>query len=120
MTTNSTSVPTLPESEKFDGTKWPSWKLKMLAHAKVHGLGGYLDSTIPKPTTPIAPAGVDEDEIPLPLSPLTTSVFSKSPSLEEWTHRDGMATSILVLNVKDSVRIGLKTDGTAHEAWKSL
>ncbi|KAJ6506734.1 hypothetical protein C8R45DRAFT_816884, partial [Mycena sanguinolenta] len=108
------------ESEKFDGMKWPSWKLKMLAHAKVRGLGGYLDGTIPKPNVPIAPAGADEDKIPLPLSPLTTSVFSKTLSLKEWTHHDEMATSILVLNVKDPIGIGLKSDGTAHDAWKSL
>ncbi|KAF7358895.1 Retrovirus-related pol polyprotein [Mycena sanguinolenta] len=122
MSSNSTSVPMLPENERFDGTKFPTWETKMLAHAKVRGLGGYLDGTIPKPTTPIAPTGaaVDEEDIPLPLSPLTTSVFSKTPSLEEWIHRDGMATSILVLNVKDPVGLGLKTDGTAHEAWKSL
>jgi hypothetical protein len=29
-------------------------------------------------------------------------------------------TSILVLNVKDPVSVGLKTDGSAYNAWKSL
>ncbi|KAJ6493358.1 hypothetical protein C8R45DRAFT_793111, partial [Mycena sanguinolenta] len=118
MSSNSTSVPMLPESEKFDGTKFPNWETKMLAHAKVRGLAGYLDGTIPRPDD--APTGADIEDIPLPPSPTIASVFSKKPSLEEWTHRDGMATSILVLNVKDPVGIGLKTDGTAYEVWKSL
>jgi hypothetical protein len=35
-------------------------------------------------------------------------------------HRDAMATALLILNVKNPVGLGLKVDGTAREAVKSL
>ncbi|KAF7371605.1 Retrovirus-related pol polyprotein [Mycena venus] len=136
--TNIPNVPMLPESEKFDGTGWPIFKTRIFANLKVCGLGGYVDGTIPKPRAPVTvppPAVLAvEDTDPNPyqrgsspfeavstaLPPEPTSVFSKSPSLEEWIYRDGVATSILILNVKDPVGLGLKTDGTAREAWQLL
>jgi hypothetical protein len=59
----------LPEAEKFDKSRWPAWKTKIIAHIKACRLGGYIDSTILNPaptlldgteeaagpTTPIAP-----------------------------------------------------------------
>jgi hypothetical protein len=57
-----------------------------------------------------------------PLPPDNTPIFSKTPSLKEWVHRDSLATSLLllVLNVRDPVGVGLKTNGSVCEAWKSL
>jgi hypothetical protein len=56
----------------------------------------------------------------LALPPEPTTVYSRTPSLDEWAYRDGIALSILILNTKDPVGVGLKTDGSAHDAWKSL
>jgi hypothetical protein len=86
-------------------------------------LDGYIDGTIPNPRpTPVDGAenlaANVADLIALPPEP--TVVYSRSPSSDEWDYRDGITTSILVLNVKDPVGVGLKTDGSAYNAWKSL
>jgi hypothetical protein len=117
----------LPEAEKFDGSGWPAWKTKIIAHIKARGLGGYIDGTIPNPApTPLdgakeaaGPAGpIAPADMTLPPEP--TIVYSRTPSANEWSYRDGITTSILVLNIKDPVGVSLKTDGSACEAWKSL
>ncbi|KAJ7083467.1 hypothetical protein C8R44DRAFT_652188, partial [Mycena epipterygia] len=119
MTSNSTGVPLLPDGEKFDGTGYSGFKTKILALAKARGLGGYLDGTITSPTAPAAPAaGANAQTISLPPDP--TSIYSLAPSYEEWMHRDAIATALLILNVKNPVGLGLKTDGTAAEALESL
>ncbi|KAJ7787585.1 hypothetical protein B0H14DRAFT_2215429, partial [Mycena olivaceomarginata] len=115
--------PMLPEAEKFDGTGWPAWKTKINVHIKARGLGRYVDGTIPNPhPTPVDGAenlaAHVADLIALPPEP--TVVYSRTPSSDEWDYRDEITTSILVLNVKDPVGIGLKTDGSAYNAWKSL
>ncbi|KAJ6518595.1 hypothetical protein C8R45DRAFT_794839, partial [Mycena sanguinolenta] len=112
------NVPILPDGKKFDGTKWVTWKPKMTAQATLRGLYGYYDGTIPQP--PPAPAAGPGTAATIALPPDLTPIFSRAPSLEEWTHCDSLATSLLVLNIKDPVGVGLKTDGTAHEAWTSL
>jgi hypothetical protein len=117
----------LPEAEKFDGTGWPAWKTKISAHIKAHGLGGYIDGTIPNPSpTPIdgaEAAGAHITHAPpadTALPPEPTVVYFRNPLSDEWSYRDGITTSILVLNVKDPVGVGLKTDGSTYEAWRSL
>ena len=115
MTSSSNAIPVLPDGEKFDGSGYSGFKTKFIPLAKARGLYGYLDGTIIKPTS--AATG------PAPLSaslPPETSVYSTTPSLDEWTHRDSMALALIVLNIKDPVGLGVKTDGTAAEAWKSL
>jgi hypothetical protein len=47
-------------------------------------------------------------------------VYSLTPSYEEWQHHNAIATALLLLNVKNPVGLGLKTDGTAAKAMKSL
>jgi hypothetical protein len=119
MTSNSTGVPLLPDGEKFDGTGYSGYKTKIKALAKARGLGGYLDGTITCPPAPAA--GPTAQTAALPPDPLDpTSIYSLTPSLEEWRHRDAIATALLVLNVKNPVGLGLKTDGTAAEAMQSL
>jgi hypothetical protein len=54
------------------------------------------------------------------LPPETTVVYSRNPLSDKWDYRDRITTSILVLNIKDPVGVGLKTDGSAYNAWKSL
>jgi hypothetical protein len=123
MLSTALGVPMLPEVEKFDEMGWAAWKTKISAHIKARGLGGYIDGTIPNPR----PTPVDDTEnfatnvadlVALPPEPRV--VYSRTPSSDEWDYRDGITTSILVLNVKDPVGVGLKTDGSAYNAWKSL
>ncbi|KAJ7667301.1 hypothetical protein B0H17DRAFT_990307, partial [Mycena rosella] len=118
MTSNSTGVPLLPDGEKFDGTGYSGFNTKILVLAKARGLGGYLDGTIQKPLTSISAPGGTAQTTALPPDP--TSVYSLTPSLEEWIHRDAFALALLVLNVKNPVGLGLKLDGSAAEAMQSL
>ncbi|KAJ6464938.1 hypothetical protein C8R45DRAFT_783774, partial [Mycena sanguinolenta] len=110
------NVPILPDAEKFDGTKWLTWKPKMTAQSTLRGLYGYYDGSIPCPAAPVAAGTAALTALP----PDPTPIFSRNPSFEEWAHRDSLATSLLVLNVKDPVGVGLRTNGTAREAWTSL
>ncbi|KAJ7619739.1 hypothetical protein FB45DRAFT_716203, partial [Roridomyces roridus] len=111
MSSTLNSVTVLPEGERFDGTGWTAFSTKMKAQFKARGLGGYIDGTISKPSG---------NPLTTPLPGDTTPNYSMTPSLEEWTYRDGVVTSMLVLNVKNPVGLGLISDGTAVEAWKSL
>ncbi|KAF7318315.1 hypothetical protein HMN09_00340300 [Mycena chlorophos] len=132
MSANSNPLTILPDGEKFDGAGFVGFETKFLAVADARGLRGYIEGTIVRPgpaivvtpapvagtastvsTTPPAPQSV-------PIPPDPTSIYSTTPSLDEWRHRDGMAKALIVLNVKDPVGLGLKTDGTAAEAWDSL
>ncbi|KAJ7507793.1 hypothetical protein B0H11DRAFT_1704972, partial [Mycena galericulata] len=116
MTSNSTGVPILPDGEKFDGAGYSGFRPKILALAKARGLGGYYDGTILCPPAPAPGATPQTTALP----PDATSIYSLTPSYDEWKHRDAIATALLVLNVKNPVGLGLKVDGTAQEAWKSL
>jgi hypothetical protein len=43
-----------------------------------------------------------------------------NPSLDEWTIRDAWAMGLLLYNCTNPIGLGMKSDGTAAEAWKSL
>ncbi|KAJ7790066.1 hypothetical protein B0H14DRAFT_3502077 [Mycena olivaceomarginata] len=105
-----------PRREKFDGTGYSGFKTKIKALAKARGLGGYIDGTITRPDAPAAGTAAQTTALP----PDPTSIYSLTPSFDEWTHRDAMGVAMLVLNVKNPVGLGLKTDGTATEAMQSL
>ncbi|KAJ7339191.1 hypothetical protein DFH08DRAFT_1014072 [Mycena albidolilacea] len=116
MTSNLIGVPLLPDGEKFDGTGYSGYKTKIQALAKAHGLGGYLDGTIQKPS-PMTAGGTAQSTM---LPPEPTSIYSTTPSYDEWVHCDAIATALLVLNIKNPVGLGLKVDGSAHKAMQSL
>ncbi|KAJ7601832.1 hypothetical protein B0H17DRAFT_969460, partial [Mycena rosella] len=118
MTSSSTGVPLLPDGEKFDGTGYSGWKTKAFVLARARGLGGYIDGTIQKPLISIPAPGATAQTTALPPDP--TSVYSLTPSLDEWIHRDAFAMALIVLNVKNPVGLGLKLDGSAFEAMASL
>ncbi|KAJ7086552.1 hypothetical protein C8R44DRAFT_566405, partial [Mycena epipterygia] len=116
---NTTSVPLLPDEEKFDGIAYSGFKAKMNVLAKARGMGGYLNGTIKSPSAPAAPAaGAPAQTVALPPDP--TPIYSPNPSYDEWVHRDAFAMAMVVLNVKNPVGLGLKVDGTAADAMKSL
>jgi hypothetical protein len=116
MSSNSTGVLLLPDREKFDGTGYSGYKTKIQALARAHGLGGYLNGTIQKPS--LMTAGGTAQSTMLPPEP--TSIYSTTPSYDEWVHRDVIATTLLVINVKNLVGLGLKVDGSAHKVMQSL
>ncbi|KAJ7637526.1 hypothetical protein B0H17DRAFT_913005, partial [Mycena rosella] len=119
---NSTGVPLLPDGEKFDGTCYSGFNTKILVLAKARGLGGYLDGTIHKPlaSSPTAGGNAQTTALPPPPPPDPTSVYSLTPSLDEWIHRDAFTMALLVINVKNPVGLGLKLDNSAAEAMQSL
>ncbi|CAK5281443.1 unnamed protein product [Mycena citricolor] len=112
------TVQTLPDSEKFNGTGFSGFKTKIIVLANAAGLGAYFEGNILKPSPPPDQIGVAPTHISLPPNP--TPVYSHSPSLDEWVYRDSIAKALIVLNVKDPIGLGIKTDGTAAEAWSSL
>lgn len=102
----------LPEKDVFSGKRFPRFDLLLSIGAKARGVNGYLDGSISRPS-PITPEST-------PLSAAATPWISTTPSLEEWVVRDAYTLSMIVNNVTDTVGLGIKTDGSAHEAYKSL
>jgi hypothetical protein len=70
----------------------------------------YIDGSLPRPL-PLVLTG---------LLPPTTYWGSQDPSQEEWDQHDAYVQGLIILNVKNPVGHGVKTDGTALETWKSL
>jgi gag-polypeptide of LTR copia-type len=70
----------------------------------------YIDGSLPQPpplilTTPPPPSAY---------------WGSQSPSQEEWDQHDAYVQGLIILNVKNPVGHGVKTDGIAVQTWKSL
>ncbi|KAJ7465351.1 hypothetical protein B0H11DRAFT_1733668, partial [Mycena galericulata] len=116
MTSNSTGVPILPDAEKFEGTGYTGWETKIFALARARGLMAYFDGTCLKP--PVPAAGNTTQTASPPPDP--TPIYSMTPSYDEWVHRDATSHALIVLNVKNPIGLGLKLDGSAFEAIKSL
>ena len=74
------------------------------------GLSGYIDGRIPLP--PHLGTGAP---IPDP-----TPIYSTVPSRDEWHFRDQLARGHITLNCTDIASLGVKTTGTAREAWDSI
>ena len=74
------------------------------------GLTGYIDGTIGKPNIPTATT----------TTPDSTPIYSSKPSYDEWTFRDQLARGHITLNCTDIAGLGVKTTGTAKEAWDSI
>ncbi len=72
------------------------------------GLTGYVN--IAKPT---APTGTTSTPDPTP-------IYSFNPSHNEWAFRDQLAWGHITLNCADVAGLGIKTTGTAKEAWDSI
>ncbi|KAJ7867736.1 hypothetical protein B0H14DRAFT_3441654 [Mycena olivaceomarginata] len=119
MLSTAPGVPMLPEADKFDEMGWAAWKTKISAHIKAHGLGGYINGTIPNPRPDAENLAANVADL-IALPPESRVVYLRTPSSDEWDYCDGITTSILVLNVKDPIGVGLKTNGSAYDAWKSL
>ncbi|PBK88375.1 hypothetical protein ARMGADRAFT_904009, partial [Armillaria gallica] len=117
MSTTS-GVTILPDTNShFNGKNYASWKLQITELLKGKGLWGYIEGTTSCPT---APTTTTTGPVTIPLPPDPTPIYSSSPSHDEWTFRDQLAHSHIVLNVLDPIGLGVKTDGTAKECWESI
>ncbi|KAG6839598.1 hypothetical protein C0991_001039, partial [Blastosporella zonata] len=86
---------------------WLKFKTKLISAAREQGLKGYLDGTQEKP-------------LPSTTTMPTTWWGSLTPTCKEWEQRNAFALSMVALNVDNPVGWGVKLDGAAAEAWKSL
>ena len=82
---------------------------------------GYVDGTIPKPP-PTLPSTTPATSVSTstPAAPVATPIYSTTPSLDEWLFRDQLARGHIALNCIDTGSLGVKTTGTAKEAWDSI
>jgi len=108
MLSSNTNLPIFSEAEKFDGTNFSTFETLIAITASSHGALGYLHGTIPNPAPYLSPT---MPNIPLPDNP--TPWYSTTPSGPEWAMCDAWAC-------KNAVRLGLKLNSTAADAWKSL
>ncbi|PPR04697.1 hypothetical protein CVT26_015023 [Gymnopilus dilepis] len=119
MSANPTaSNPTVfPDSEKFDGTNWFSWKRAILTAAEIKGADGYLLGQIPQPS-PAPPPSTNPQTIPLPPDP--TPWDSPTPSASEWKMRNAWTKGLIMYNCINPVGLGVDLAGTAADAWAAL
>ncbi|KAE9389134.1 hypothetical protein BT96DRAFT_947107 [Gymnopus androsaceus JB14] len=105
------NVPTFPEASQLSGQDtWQAFKDRVDLQVQVRGLKGYLDGSIPKPTsaTYVYPAQTP------------SSIDSHFPSPGEWIQRERMVASIIYLNCTNPVGIGIEKDDSAHKTWQYL
>ncbi|KAF8166057.1 hypothetical protein BJ912DRAFT_826150, partial [Pholiota molesta] len=108
---SSTAPFILPTDEQYDGSNWYQFKERIRAVAEQRGTLDYLDGSIecPSPPDPTKPAVA-----------ATTYWGDSNPSYNEWRQRNNWTKGLITLNVKNAVGLGIKTDGTAAEAYKSI
>ncbi|KIK54986.1 hypothetical protein GYMLUDRAFT_249008 [Collybiopsis luxurians FD-317 M1] len=126
MSSNPSSLPNLlvfPEDRQL--TRISNWAifcdhLKSVAHPT--GLLGYLDGTILSPTSPPPATGpINALSVPpAPITPVPTSINSRSPSIEEWELRDGHLAGIIYQNIKDPRSIRVTEDMSSNAMWMRL
>jgi hypothetical protein len=128
MTSHTNTPPILPDTQKFDGTNWSSWNRWIVTTARIRSVEKYLNGIIPKPTvstsspSPTAAPAATATDTPATSTeaPESTPWHSMNPSLDEWIIRDAWAMGLLLYNCTNPVGLGMASDGTAAEAWKSL
>lgn len=107
----SSGIPSLTifsEEQKFNGGNLLQWKTNITQLLGSKGLLGYIDGKIKKPTSPTDPKVTG------------TPIYSTTPTLDEWVFRDQVARGHITLNCVDVASLGVKTSGTAKEAWDSI
>ncbi|KAJ7607278.1 hypothetical protein DFH06DRAFT_938152, partial [Mycena polygramma] len=117
---SSSNVPLLPDGEKFDGTKLLAFKTTLFALAKARGVLAYLDGTMVDPSPTPLPDGTTPTPETTTLPPDPTPIYSMTPSPAEYKHRDAFTYAMVVLNSKNPVGLGIKLDGSAYDAMKSI
>ena len=110
------SPPLLPDSEKFDGTNYIEWSESILMACRLCGMREYLDGTIHIPTPTKTTTTTIEVTAAAVIPPAETPWTSTYPSWEEWDARDPWCLIAIKQNVKNTVGLGIKMDGTAADA----
>lgn len=113
----------LSEEQKFNGDNLLQWKTNITQLLGSKGLLGYINGNMPKPTSQIpllAEPNTSETTLQTTLSVISTPVYSSTLTADEWTFRDQLARGHITLNCTDVMSLGVKTDGTAKEAWDSI
>ncbi|KAE9406859.1 hypothetical protein BT96DRAFT_1048017 [Gymnopus androsaceus JB14] len=105
------NVPSFPEASQLSGQDtWRAFKDRVELNVQVRGLNGYLDGSIPKPTSATY----------IYTAQTASPVDSQSPSPGEWNQRERMVASIIYLNCTDPIGIGIERGDTAHKTWQYL
>src|SRR6266540_1805788 len=110
MSPGTPSLTILSEEQKFNGENLLKWNITMTQLLGSKGLTGYVDGSIAKPVVPN----------PADPTPNPTPIYSSRPSYDEWTFRNQLARRHITLNCTDISGLGVKTTGTAKEAWDSI
>src|SRR5258708_11697474 len=113
------SLTILSEEQKFNGENLLSWTTNMIQLLGSKGLSGYIDGKIPLPQ-PTTQAGTTTLTTTSAIAPVTTPVYSTTPSVNEWHFRDQLARGHITLNCTDVAGLGGMATGTAKEAWDSI
>jgi gag-polypeptide of LTR copia-type len=84
------SLTILSEEQKFNGENLLQWKSNITQLLGSKGLLGYIDGTIPKPTSPTQTSQASESRTPetTQATAAITPIYSTTPTLDEWTFRD--------------------------------
>ncbi|KAE9384114.1 hypothetical protein BT96DRAFT_950794 [Gymnopus androsaceus JB14] len=108
---SSLNVPTFPEASQLLGQDtWRAFKDRVELNVEVRGLKGYLDGSIPKPTSAMYIYTAQTSSLP----------DSQFPSPSEWTQRERMVASIIYLNCTDPIGIGIERANTSSKTWTYL
>jgi len=115
MSLSTPSLTILSEGQKFnrDNLRVLSWTTNMTQLLGSKGLLGYINGKIPAPQAVPTTSGSSS-------TPDATPIYSTSPSPDKWGFRDQLAWGHITLNCIDVAGLGVKTTGTAKEAWDSI
>ncbi|KDQ10197.1 hypothetical protein BOTBODRAFT_178385 [Botryobasidium botryosum FD-172 SS1] len=114
-------VPVISDKLDLSGSNWMQWKGPMLASARAMRIMGYLDGSIPKPST---------STITITLTPPASSTTSPkpakshpsslTPTLTEWEDCDAIVFAMIWQNVKTLISLGIHDLDTAAQVWQKL
>ena len=110
MSSTSPSLTILSEEQKFNGDNLLSWTTNMTQLLGAKGLSGYIDGKITLPTKILSGTSTTH----------ATPIYSTTPTADEWHFRDQLTRGHITLNCTDVAGLGVKTTGTAKEAWDSI
>jgi len=111
MSSETSSLTLLSKEQKFNGENLLQWNVTMTQLLGSKGLTRYVDGKIVKPALQTGAATAPDPSTP---------IYSSNPSYDEWTFRDQLARGHITLNCTDVAGLGVKTTGTAKEAWDSI
>ena len=116
------SLTILSEEQKFNGDNLLQWKTNITQLLGSKGLLGYINGKIPKPglESVLLPSSESETTQSTHVQPISTPIYSSTPTLDEWIFRDQLVRGHITLNCTDIASLGVITTGTAKEAWDSI